>query len=575
MTNIEQISICKFRNTVKSFEDCIKKDNNGKPFVPLLDYINIEKNGIYGLWWYSEGTSNPKTETNIPWINFMNQVLPSPITLQYANTFPKGLLLYKVKINDNDTFFAITFGLAGDKNIDKNKILPDFGIKVAMNICNPNEIKSIQTSQHEAISVQSEKQILSGAGLSDFNIDYNDEFFKKIIGKTSEKYKYISSVTGGEKIQLKFDKDKPLNWYNIKDITIELNNLYNSEQYKKTEFKCFDNWSFEKEQEKINELNNSLIEEINKLNFDKISLGVPEIIDINRYSFKYHQYEDKEYEELNIDDFLKTLRKEKASLSSLQSKNIFVYDKETESTYSKWKVYQCIVAEIIDSDNNCYILCNGRWRKIDTNFREKIIKYLENNNIEFDNTFLEEELKNNICIYDESKKQNREEIFNSHCVKENKKLFLFDKSKISIANEKKYEICDILTVNKELIHVKKYKTGASSLSHLFTQAKVYSEAIIINTDTRTTMLEFINKEVKNETSVNFQKETEPFENILQNNGRLNEKDFTVVLCILTNGNISLKDLPFMTQYEIWKMDDYLKRNRGFNVKYINRSVTMK
>ena len=53
-----------------------------------------------------------------------------------------------------------------------------------MNICDPEEIKSIQTSQHEAISIQSEKQILSGAGLSVFNIDYNDEFFRRIIGRT-------------------------------------------------------------------------------------------------------------------------------------------------------------------------------------------------------------------------------------------------------------------------------------------------------------------------------------------------------------------------------------------------------
>lgn len=101
----------------------------------------------------------------------MNEALATPIALEYANRYPRGLFLYKIENNWQNNFFAMTFGLGGDANIGKNKILYDFGIKVAMNICNPNEIKSIQTSQHESISIQSEKQILTGAGLSVFNTD--------------------------------------------------------------------------------------------------------------------------------------------------------------------------------------------------------------------------------------------------------------------------------------------------------------------------------------------------------------------------------------------------------------------
>lgn len=574
MADIEQISIYKFKNTVKTFEDCVKQDRKGHPREPFLNYSSINNNEITGKWWYSEGDSKEKNATTIPWVSFMNEVLEDPISIEYVNRYPRGLLLYKIAIGDKDTFYAITFGLGGDKNINKNKIIPDFGIKVAMNICNPDEIKSIQTSQHEAISIQSEKQILSGAGLSVFNIDYNDEFFKRIIGKTKKQYSYISSVTGGEKIQLKFNKDKPLTWNSIKEITTELNNLYNSESYKTTEFKSFDNWSFEKDEEKVNELNQKLVNEINNSHFDKISLCVPEFIDINRICFKYEKDEDNNHEELNFVEYISTLKTKKVSISGLQNRSIFIYDKETENTYSKWKVFQCIVAEILDQDNTCYILYNGLWRKISSDFRQTVSNYLNNNNIKFDENILVDDLKNDINICDVSSGQYREEVFNKECVRNNDNLFLFDKSKIDIANEKRYEICDILTTSKELIHVKKYKTGAASLSHIFTQAKLYSEAIIINTETRKTMVDFIEKESSNTESINNGKNKDSFKTLLPLSGRLHENEYTVVLCILTKENIQLTDLPFMTQYEISKMDDYLRRNRGFNVKYINRKVIM-
>ena len=88
------------------------------------------------------------------------------------------------------------------------------------------------------------------------------------------------------------------------------------------------------------------------------------------------------------------------------------------------------------------------------------------------------------------------------------------------------------------------------------------------------MVDFIEKESSNLESINNGKNKDTFKEILPLSGRLHENEYTVVLCILTKENIQLTDLPFMTQYEISKMDDYLRRNRGFNVKYVNRKVTM-
>lgn len=574
MSDIEQISIYKFKNSVTSFESCVKKDNRGNPIVSLLQYAPIQAEGIDGKFWYFDGAGNEKNALNIPWLSFMNEALETPIALEYANRYPRGLFLYKIENEGAFNFFAMTFGLGGDANIDKNKILYDFGIKVAMNICNPNEIKSIQTSQHESISIQSEKQILTGAGLSVFNIDYNDEFFKRIIGKAKTAYNFISSVTGGEKIQLKFDKDNKLSWANILDRTKVLDDLYHDDSYKNTEFKSFDNWSFEKDAEKIDELNTKLVVAINSRNFDKISLSSPEFVDLDTCAFTYQNNEDAEKEDLNISDFLETITRGDVTISTLKNRGILLVNKITETKFPKWKVYQCIVAEILDDEDNCYILFNGQWRKISTNFRNSVQQYFSDNNIEFDTQLLQDDIPNDIDIYDTQANQNREDIFNKQVVSNRENLFLFDKSKIEIASEKKYEICDILSSDSDLIHVKKYKSGASSLSHLFSQVKIYSEAFIIDKNTRNTMIDFFDTDSLNSESKNFEKDVAQFKALLSKSGRLHENDFKVVLCILTADNIQITDLPFMTQYEISKTDEYLRKNRGFNVKYINRKVIM-
>ncbi|WP_181136802.1 DUF6119 family protein, partial [Vibrio hyugaensis] len=165
----------------------------------------------------------------------------------------------------------------------------------------------------------------------------------------------------------------------------------------------------------------------------------------------------------------------------------------------------------------------------------------------------------------------KEEVYNSYAASNNEKLFLFDRSKIDVAGSKKYEICDLFHLDKELIHVKVLKGGSSSLSHLFLQARFYTDAFIKDVNTRVSMRKFIET---NSNKENESKEIEEFlSKIPESRSDLHDSSYSVIICILTfSEGKKLSSLPFMVQYELAKTHKYLNEERGIELFYALRKV---
>ena len=261
-----------------------------------------------------------------------------------------------------------------------------------------------------------------------FDVDYDEEFFKKISGKAKKEYSFISSITGTDRIQLKFDNNNKLSWEKLKEKTKLLNSLYNSKEYQSTEFKAFDNMKYETNAAIIKALDDLLVEKLKNNNYEKISLTVPEIIDTERYTFSYKNNSNKEYEELLLEDLINA-HKEINNIKTIKNWNIYKNDKALETTYKAWNAYQCFVAELDYSDKK-YILFNGKWREISENFMENVNKYIKEHHIEFDENTLNE-LDDNILIYDEQAKLNKESVYNETIAKNNSKGFLNEQSPAS------------------------------------------------------------------------------------------------------------------------------------------------
>lgn len=561
---IDKVSIFKMKESIKDFSECISRESK------VTKIYEIETKDIVGKFYYYESNRSTKRQ-DISWIKFFNEKVNDKINGIYNNTYPRGVFIYNLK--SDGTFYVMTFGLGAESFINKNNIVFDFGIKIAMNICDPNNLKRIQSSKIEAITLHSEKQISSGARLSIFDIDDEKEFLRKISTKASQKYKYLSTITGADYVQIKFDKEHKLTWDLLLNRTREINNLYNSNKYKEY-FKNYDNFIFIDDKDEVKQiLDELLLTKLKQKEFNNIYLTTPDFFDYERYQFSYKKLstdksekdiEDDLFDEITLKDCLNRYKiTNNTSIKILKNWIIYKYDNSNKILSKLSSVYKCLVAEI-KHEKITYLLFNGKWKKVSPSLETQINDYFYQNNVKFE-SYDDNFLLQNISIWDPLKKQNRESKYNELCAK-NKTLFMFDRSGF-----KEGEMCDLISSTKDIIHVKRFEGGSASISHLFTQARFYGELFITDSDVRKNMRNFIDREIVNCKKVNYQKDGSLFKSIIPNDTPL-ESEYCIILCVLSEGELMLNSLPFMARYEVYHTYKYLTHNRHFKVKLVNRKI---
>ncbi len=558
MTELKKVNLYKIK-VGRDFGAFLKGD------LSNYDHINNEAAGYEAYIKYAVGGGAEKTESQVPWIAFLNSAF-SETKYRYSafNKFPRAILAIKIKVENTYICYVATFGQHGDSYLDKNHITRDFGIKVGMNICDIDDLRKIQTTVHESISQQTERQASTGANLKVFGINNESELLRTISGCVHKDYKnIIDSFKGKDSISLKFAENAPLDWAKLVELCKKMEERYHSEDYKQTDFKVYDILRHETDPEITDQLDTILCKTISNKNFSKIHLAPPEFVEFSDISYCYKKKEGQVtpplFEDLNIHDLIAAPRRRIANLkiSTIKSWPIYTYDHEQEKTYEKWDAYQCVVAEVTLNEK-IYILSNGQWREVSNDLQEKVKRYFQSNNLNMSVDYL----PSNIRIFDSERNQNREEIYNAAACQSSGSLFLFDQAKITIASEKKYEVCDLLSADKHLIHVKKYSSGASSISHLFTQGRFYSRAFSTDAVCRKEMTDWIET---NTDEVNAGKNKAIFKSIIPEKSiDVLEGDYKIIFCVLHEAeNFGIKDLPFMSQYELMNSHKYLTEDRKF------------
>ena len=254
------------------------------------------------------------------------------------------------------------------------------------------------------------------------------------------------------------------------------------------------------------------------------------------------------------------------SKATLKSLEIFKYDYGEDKTFPLWNAYECLVAEV-DIEEKTYILSSGQWLAISDELKNKIKDYLQNNDLIWDINYLPE----NVSIYDHKREQNREEVYNLEAAKNQENLYLFDKAKLTIGGKKDYEVCDLLHNEKHLIHVKRYTSGAASISHIFTQVKFYSDAFSTEKTCREEMREWI------QSNPNFINNNKIIltDIIPEENSSVVEPNYKILFCILYDDeNFNLNSLPLMSQYELMNCHKYLTQNRKFQCGIVFKKVIL-
>lgn len=428
--------------------------------------------------------------------------------------------------------------------IDTKYLVPDFGIKTALNTLDHKSLRSVDLLTLDEQAVQKKSQASREASASVFGIDISKDVLRAVTGSARSGVRY-KNISGGDAIY-SFGID--LSPSEIPSLVDEIFELYSNNDYKQ-DFYWVDNIRRLKDSSEINSLENILIDDI-KSNHPTFTITIPEIIEWDRIlGFSFTRGRSEINPSIDVNNYLKNTDLSKITIDTLKSDKLFSIDANGEQ--HDYKIYNSIYFECIHNNKN-NVLFNGVWYEVDQSFSSRIdstISKIQFSDIKFPSVDIK---KQNIKGKDIEVIETEGD-YNSR-VSKTLKLHLLDKKLIKTSRKTtSIELCDLLSNNREFIHVKHRKGGSAGLSHLFAQGYVSSELILAD------------KEFRKEARKKLKRIKPGLEKKIALE-KINSADFTIVYLILgAELNSVLSKLPFFSKINLVNYYESLTQ-RGFNVR---------
>ncbi|MCM3587815.1 TIGR04141 family sporadically distributed protein [Mesobacillus maritimus] len=400
------------------------------------------------------------TSKNSPqWLQLLQSGSNSDLP-ELLNSSSRAILF----VRSNNRIFAFPFGF-GRYLLKDEAIVKDFGIKVVLNSVDPQKLRSIDTATISEMTIHSRTQTSRTTNVNTFGIDVVKDFLKSVTGEpTNEDFGTV--ITGRESVQFSYDFEDNFRKFGV--ICTILEEKYNSNSYREN-FSWVDNLQIVNDSVLKGQLDQKLINNINGREENKLHLAPPEIIDwndIGGFSFTEH---GNKINDLSIEEYFNYITKfDEFDLEKLKRHSVYTWDNINENRVAKWKLYDCVVFETVYEDET-YVLTVGNWFKINHDFANSVDEYVRN-------------IPTSSIDLPPCKQEEKEGEYNLRVGQEVTNMITLDTKNVMYQGSK-IEICDLMSKEKHLIHVKPWKSS-STLSHLFSQGKVSSESLFQDVDFR-------------------------------------------------------------------------------------------
>lgn len=469
----------------------------------------------------TEGALYYKTNqpTSPPWAKIFNGI-PEFQKADIKNKHSKAILTFKTSTN----WICFAFGYSRNL-IRAGAIVRDFGLFVTLNLSDPQALKSIDKTNISNNSVQARLQTSRDAEIQLLDFDSDIDLLKAITAKSKKENEDDDEliISGRDSVTI----SSPIELSTFVEKAEFLLAAYKKDIYK-AHYPWVDKISHERDPEVLDALDEVLLSSIKAEKIDKIWLGIPEIIDweiTEGFTFKLVKSLDSKKagpifeNDLNLESWIaaRKINIEELTLTRLKSSEIHQVGKDNQEV-AAFSIYRCMNAEI-EYQGSTYVLNDENWYKLQADFVLEINTYFES--IQISSVQLPPYLGLTEPKYiDEVIKTNGQDFF-----KMDRKVKSLRKGLSSI------EFCDLYSKNKELIHIKNYKSSAT-LSHLFSQATVSAECFLHDQ----TFRENINSDLEAAFKISSPEE------------KPNPSEYEICIAIMKAGNDF--DLPFFSKVSL-------------------------
>jgi uncharacterized protein (TIGR04141 family) len=366
-----------------------------------------------------------------------------------------------------NTFF-VAFG-NGFHMIEMGFMVADFGLKTALNLVEPKDIRGIDTASNKSTPLNNRIQSGLGAEVSDFPIDVDEDLLSAIEGLCSEKV--FGTRVSGRRRALKVNFKGKLD--ELPKLLLNAYKKYNTAL--PAEFKWVENIREISESSIIKYLDAELLARLQSVQAngpaqnDNLDMVAPDVYDSgNVAGFSYGAHSKERSDILSLQRYLDKVVGEKGTLELNHLKTgykVFAKD-DDHSTINIWSGYECIYCEF-EHDKKHYELRAGTWYEINVDFVKEI------------NAVMESIPTYNVTL--PAFNHDSEGAYNKFVADNDANIECMDTKNIPMGGgQSRFEFCDLVHRDNgqdnltDLIHVKHY-TSSATLSHLFSQGVVSAE----------------------------------------------------------------------------------------------------
>jgi uncharacterized protein (TIGR04141 family) len=244
--------------------------------------------GVGGAVFYMRSAAHPPA-----WVTAMNPILSGAIN-GVVSASSSGVLVLRV----NGRWFAVSFGY-GRSLIDPGAIVRQFGLKVALNLVDPAQLRSMDTKTFEDLVVSKSTQSSKSSELPSFGVDISRDILRGVAGVPSDT-KFASRLHGADAITLV----AKVSASDLPAVCQRLLDEYAKKDYK-TNFGWIDQLAVVEDPSVRNSLDNLLIADWQRGNTSNTYMAAPETLDWEDIDhFTIQPTRKSTYEDLDLEAYL-------------------------------------------------------------------------------------------------------------------------------------------------------------------------------------------------------------------------------------------------------------------------------
>jgi uncharacterized protein (TIGR04141 family) len=483
------------------------------------------------------------------WTDFIRAGFDGPTNMPMASSVGAAVVL---KLVPEDEYFAFTFGITGRFLLKHQAWQRGYGLLAALNLIypraagagsGPGKLVAVDAKRRGGEIIRSRQQSSRATTFESFDLDKLREM---VGGATGQPYDQTwgRRITGADALTFAYDGA----FTGLGKLCRDLATAHDREDYK-DRFGWLDSIRPIHDPDLLSRIQEHLLREILDGTATDVDLAPPEIMDWSRvvgfqYHFEFRQSVTRP--DLRLVDYIRGLSYREEDLLAvvdvdyLKRRSIRARDADDHEV-SRWSVWRCLTGEF-QFDGATYVIDEGEIFEVSTDYLANL------------NDYLSHLPSQNAMPWPGATMSTPEDTYNASLAAALAPALLMDQQLVNARTQTTpVEICDVLTDDRQLIHVKRHLVSRE-LSHLFSQGFVSASLLQSDSVFRRAAHEKVRAVAGND-DFNF-----------LDVSSLTTTDFEVIFVILAawRGRTIADALPFFSKVNLERTAGDLV-NRGFKV----------